>query len=411
MSSFLQLALTLPIIISVAKIGGWISVRLRQPAVLGELLAGLLLGPTLIDLIHLPFFPDPEFLGEQVLDLAEIGVVFLMFVAGMEVDLGEMARAGRVSVLGGVLGVVVPLALGALAALPFGYEGQAALFVGIILTATSVSISAQTLLELGVLRTREGIALLGAAVVDDVLVILLLSIFLALSGDSASVGAVALVVVKMLVYLALAGAAGWFVLPRLAAWIDRQPISEGLTALVVVSALLFAWSAEIVGGLATITGAFIAGVGLGHSSMRDKIEEKMHTLTYSFFVPIFFVSVGLEANLREISGPALPFLLVLFVVAIASKLIGSGLGARLGGFTNREALRVGVGMVSRGEVGLIVASIGVIEGIISQEIFSVVVVLVLLTTLITPVLLRAVFPKGATRSPSPQSRMKPAKEG
>jgi len=410
-SSFLQLALTLPIIISVAKIGGWISVRLRQPAVLGELLAGLLLGPTLIDLIHLPFFPDPEFLGEQVLDLAEIGVVFLMFVAGMEVDLGEMARAGRVSVLGGVLGVVVPLALGALAALPFGYEGQAALFVGIILTATSVSISAQTLLELGVLRTREGIALLGAAVVDDVLVILLLSIFLALSGDSASVGAVALVVVKMLVYLALAGAAGWFVLPRLAAWIDRQPISEGLTALVVVSALLFAWSAEIVGGLATITGAFIAGVGLGHSSMRDKIEEKMHTLTYSFFVPIFFVSVGLEANLREISGPALPFLLVLFVVAIASKLIGSGLGARLGGFSNREALRVGVGMVSRGEVGLIVASIGVIEGIISQEIFSVVVVLVLLTTLITPVLLRAVFPKGATRSPSPQSRMKPAKEG
>ncbi len=392
MSSFLQLALTLPIIIAVAKAGGWISVRLRQPAVLGELLAGLILGPTVVDLIHLPFFTNPALLEEQVIDLAEIGVVFLMFVAGMEVDLGEMRRAGRVSVLGGILGVVVPLAMGWLAALPFGYEGQAALFVGIILTATSVSISAQTLLELGVLRTREGIALLGAAVVDDVLVIVLLSIFLALAGGSAGAGEIALVIVKMLVYLVLAGAVGWFALPRLASWVDRQPISEGLTALVVVSALLFAWSAEVVGGLAAITGAFIAGVGLGRSSLRDRIEVRMHTLTYSFFVPIFFVSVGLEANLREISGPVLPFLVVLFIVSIASKLIGSGLGARLGGFTNREALRVGVGMVSRGEVGLIVATIGVLEGIIEQEVFTVVVVLVLLTTLITPILLRAVFP-------------------
>jgi Kef-type K+ transport system membrane component KefB len=386
------LALTLPIIIAVAKAGGWISTRLRQPAVLGELLAGLLLGPTVVDLIHLPFFTNPELLEEQVIALAEIGVVFLMFVAGMEVDLREMARAGRVSVLGGVLGVVVPLAMGALAALPFGYEGQAALFVGIILTATSVSISAQTLLELGVLRTREGIALLGAAVVDDVLVILLLSIFLALAGGAAGAGEIAIVIARMLIYLALAGAVGWFALPRLARWVDRQPISEGLTALVVVSALLFAWSAELVGGLAAITGAFIAGVGLGRSALRDKIEEKMHTLTYSFFVPIFFVSVGLEANLREITGPVLPFLMVLFIIAVASKLIGSGLGARLGGFTHREALRVGVGMISRGEVGLIVATIGVLEGIIEQEVFTVVVVLVLLTTLITPLLLRAAFP-------------------
>lgn len=411
MSPFLQLALTLPIVIMSAKLGGWVSVRLRQPAVLGELLAGLILGPTVIDLIHQPFFTDPKALGEVVLDLAEIGVVFLMFVAGMEVDLREMTRAGRVAVLGGVLGVVVPLALGALVALPFGYQGQAAFFVGIILTATSVSISAQTLLELGVLRTKEGIALLGAAVVDDVLVIVLLSVFLALVGGAGGVADVVVVLVRMVVYLALAGVLGWFVLPRLAQWIDRQPISEGLTALVVAGALLFAWSAEVVGGLAAITGAFIAGVGLGRSSLRDKIENKMHTVTYGVFVPVFFVSVGLEANVREISGPVLPFLLALFVVAVLSKLLGSGLGARLGGFDNRQALRVGTGMVSRGEVGLIVASIGVIEGIISQEIFSAVVVLVLLTTLITPLLLRAVFPKGAALGQSQPSRIKAAKEG
>jgi len=287
----------------------------------------------------------------------------------------------------------VPLVMGGLVALPFGYRGQAALFLGIILTATSVSISAQTLLELGVLRTREGIALLGAAVVDDVLVIVLLSVFLALTGGTTGIGAVALVIVNMLLYLALAGVLGWFVLPRLARWVDRQPISEGLAAMVLVSALLFAWAAEVVGGLAAITGAFIAGVGLGRSTLRDKIEQKMHAITYAFLVPVFFVSIGLEANAREIAGPTLPFLVVLFVVAVVSKLIGAGLGARLSGFTTGEALRVGIGMVSRGEVGLIVASVGIREGIIPQEVFSVVVILVLLTTLITPILLRAVFPR------------------
>ena len=391
-SLFLQLTLALVLIILAAKAGGWIAVRLRQPAVLGELLAGLLLGPSVIDLIHQPVFGNPELLGEEVSHLAEIGVVFLMFVAGLEVDLSEMLRAGRVASLSGIFGVIVPLLLGALAALPFGYQGQSALFVGIILTATSVSISAQTLLELGVLRTREGIALLGAAVVDDVLVLILLSIFLALAGGAAAGGGSVLIIIgQMLGYLVLAGAVGWLVLPKLAQWVNRQPISEGLAAMVLISALLFAWAAEVVGGLAAITGAFIAGVGLGRSPLRDKIEDKMHTITYAFLVPIFFVSIGLETNARDIAGAALPFLIVLFAVAVLSKLIGAGLGARLGGFNSRESLRVGMGMVSRGEVGLIVASVGVAEGIISSEVFSVAVVLVLLTTLVTPLLLRLVF--------------------
>jgi Kef-type K+ transport system membrane component KefB len=402
MSSFLQLTLVLAVIILAAKAGGWLSVRLHQPAVLGELLAGLILGPTIIDLLHLPLFTNPDLLHEEVSDLAEIGVVFLMFVAGLEVELSEMLRAGRASLLSGVLGVIVPLIMGTLIALPFGYQGNSAIFIGIILTATSVSISAQTLLELQVLRTREGIALLGAAVADDVLVLIVLSIFLALGNGSG--GEVIGVLLKMLIYFALSGAVGWFILPRLAQWVHRQPISEGLAAMVLFITLLFAWSAEAFGGLAAITGAFIAGVGLGRSSLRDEIETKMHTITYAFFVPIFFVSIGLEANAREITGPVLPFLIALFVIAIISKVFGAGLGARLAGFTNREALRVGTGMISRGEVGLIVATIGVRENVISQEIFSVVVILVLLTTLITPLLLRAVFaPESATSQPAKKS--------
>ena len=393
MTPFLQLTLALAIIILAAKAGGYVAVRLHQPAVLGELLVGLILGPTIVDLVHLPFVSDPELLQEEINDLAALGVVFLMFMAGLEVELSEMLHSGRASLLSGTLGVVAPLFMGAAAAVPFGYTDQAAWFIGIILTATSVSISAQTLLELGVLRTREGLTLLGAAVVDDVLVLIVLSIFLALGGSANSESSVIVVVARMILYLILSAALGWFVLPWLVAWVDRQPISEGLTAVVVFITLMFAWSAEVMGGLAAITGAFIAGVGLGRSPLRDKIESKMRIITYGFLVPIFFVSIGLEANVREITGALLPFLIVLFIVAVLSKVIGAGLGARLAGFNNAEALRVGVGMISRGEVGLIVASIGVREGLISQEVFTVVVVLILLTTLITPLLLRYVFPR------------------
>ena len=392
MSAFLQLTLALAIIITAAKVGGWLAVKLRQPAVLGELLVGLVLGPTVIDLVHLPVFTDPHLLTEEINDLAELGVVFLMFMAGLEVELREMVRTGRASLLGGVLGVVAPLFMGALIAVPFGYTDQAAWFIGIILTATSVSISAQTLLELGVLRTREGLTLLGAAVVDDVLVLLVLSIFLALGGTAAGEGSILIVTVKMLAYLGIAAALGWFVLPRVVLWVDRQPISEGLTAIALIIVLVFAWSAETMGGLAAITGAFIAGVGLGRSALREKIESKMRVLTYGFLVPVFFVSIGLEANVREITGALLPFLFVLLIVAALSKVIGAGLGARLGGLNSRESLRVGVGMISRGEVGLIVAGVGVQQNLISLELFSVVVVLILLTTVITPLLLRAVFP-------------------
>jgi Kef-type K+ transport system membrane component KefB len=397
MSPFLQLSLALTIIILAAKAGGWVSVRLHQPAVLGELVVGLLLGPTVVNLLHLPIF-DSTSLEETVLSLAELGAVLMMFIAGMEVDLKEMGRAGRIAAPAGVLGVLVPLLLGALAAVAFGYVGEEAVFIGIILTATSVSISAQTLLELGVLRTREGLAMLGAAVVDDILVIVLLSVFLALVGGGDATGALGTVIVKIFVYLALASAVGWLVLPRLMRWVDRQPISEGLAALVLSSVLLFAWAAEVVGGLAAITGAFLAGVGVSGSPLRDKTEAKIRTITYGFFVPIFFVSIGLQADARSIGGSSLALLAALLAVAVLSKVIGSGLGARLGGFSSGEALRVGIGMVSRGEVGLIVASVGVGQGLIDSGLFSIVVVLVLLTTILTPFLLRGAYARAAQPS-------------
>ena len=393
MDPLLQFLLLLSIVIVVAKAAGYLSVQLGQPAVLGELLAGLLLGPTLLDILHWPLFGGGH-LAETVHQLAHLGVLLLMFVAGLEVDFETMVRSGRPAVLSGVLGVAVPILLGMAVAQPFGFDRQQGFVLGLVLAATSVSISAQTLLELKVLRSRVGIALLGAAVVDDVLVILLLSLFVALvGGGGGGILAILWVVVRMGLFLVLAAWLGARFIPRLAAVVDRLPISEGVLALVIVVTLLFSWGAEFLGGIAAITGAFLAGLLFGRTPLRLQIETGVHTLAYSWLVPIFFVSIGLDANARALGPEGWPFALAIVGVAVVSKVLGSGLGARLGGFSNKEALRMGIGMTSRGEVGLIVAAIAQEAGLIDESVFASVVLMVLATTLLTPIMLRAVYPR------------------
>jgi Kef-type K+ transport system membrane component KefB len=393
MDSLLQFLLALAIIIAVAKSAGYLSTQVGQPAVLGELLAGLILGPTMLDMLHWPMFGD-EHLGETIRHLAHLGVLFLMFIAGLEVDFETMRRAGRPATLAGMLGVAAPVVLGLAVALPFGFDLQQGFFIGLVLAATSVSISAQTLMELKVLRSRVGVALLGAAVVDDVLVILLLSLFIALAGDGGGGAAAVLwVLVKMAVFLGLAIWLGARFVPRLTAVINRLPISQGVMALVIVVTLLYAWVAEVLGGVAAITGAFLAGLLFTRTPLRLRIETGMHTLAYGWLVPIFFVSIGLEVNARALGVGGLPFALLIVGVAVVSKVLGGGLGARLGGFSKSEALRLGVGMTSRGEVGLIVASVGLGAGLIGPDVFASVVLMVLATTLLTPIMLRALYPK------------------
>jgi Kef-type K+ transport system membrane component KefB len=404
MDPLLQFLLALVIIIVAAKGGGYLTNRLGQPAVLGELLIGLILGPTVLDMLHWPLFSD-QHLGETLSHLSHLGVLFLMFIAGLEVDLMEMLSVGRPAVLAGIMGVVAPLALGMAAALFFGFDVQRSLFMGLVLAATSVSISAQCLMELGVLRNRECVALLGSAVLDDVMVIVLLSLFVALAGGGGG-GAITVlwVVVKMVAFLALAVLAGARFLPRLVSLVSRLPVSESVMALVIVVTLLYAWAAEALGGMAAITGAFLAGLLFARTSVRQHVETGMHTLAYAWLVPIFFVSVGLGANAQALGRGDLPFAVLIIVVAILSKVLGSGLGARLGGLSNLEALRLGVGMTSRGEVGLIVASVGLNAGLIGERIFASVVLMVLTTTILTPVMLRALYPK-------PQARAEPSQVG
>jgi Kef-type K+ transport system membrane component KefB len=399
MTHALQVLLLLALVIAAAKAAGAAANRIGQPAVFGEILVGLLLGPTLLDILAWPIFGANGALAPLVSDLAEIGVLLLMFVAGLETDLNEMRRVGRVAFWSALGGVVLPFLGGVLTAAAFGlpvfWEG---LFIGTILTATSVSISAQTLIELGALRTREGSTILGAAVIDDVMGIMVLSVVVGAAGAGASgfdPAGLGWLVVRMTLFFAVAVAAGAFFTPLLR-WAARLPISQGLLAAVLVVVFLYSWAAEYVGAIAAITGSYLAGVLVGRTPFRKEVDAGIHPLTYSMFVPVFFISIGLEANGREL-GDGWLFSAALIVVAIVTKAFGCALLARLAGFSTPESIRVGAGMISRGEVGLIVASYGLSNAIIGRDVFSAAVVMVLVTTMVTPPLLRLTFP--ARRAP------------
>lgn len=404
MSVFLQLAFLIAVILLAAKAAGYLSVRLGQPSVLGELLVGILLGPSLLNLLHLPFI-EGEVLGETISELGELGVLLLMFIAGLELHLDELTRNTKVSAFSGILGVIAPVALGTGTALLFDFSLDSALFLGLTLGATSVSISAQTLMELRVLRTRVGLGLLGAAVFDDVMIILLLSIFLAVITGGTSVTGILWILVRMILFLAASTAFGLYALPKLVRITRRLPISQGVLSLAMVVLLTYGVAAEVVGGMAAITGSFLAGLMFARCDEKERLEAGMLALAYGLFVPIFFVSIGLEVNVRDLQGEALLLTAVIIVVAIASKFFGSGLGARWAGFTWRESWQMGAGMVSRGEVGLIVANVGIGAGLVSGNEFSAIVGMVLATTIVTPPMLRALFAE-------PKNKLKtPAKEG
>lgn len=397
MTPFLQLAFTLAIILLAAKLGGYLTTRIGQPSVLGELIVGLLLGPSLLDIIHLPFVTDPHLLEETVIHLGELGVLLLMFLAGLELHLSDLARNTKVSALAGILGVLIPVGLGWVVGSMFGFDLEHSVFLGLTLGATSVSISAQTLIELKVLRSRVGLGLLGAAVFDDILVILLLSTFLGLAGGGSGIAAVGLVILRMTLFLVLAAGFGIWLLPRLVRGLARLSISLGVVTFAIVILLFYGLAAELVGGMAAITGAFLAGLMFSRTEERGRIEEGLHALAYAFFVPIFFITIGLSVNVRDLTLDTLLILLVISALGIVGKIIGSGAGARLGNFSWRESLQLGIGMVSRGEVGLIVASVGLTQNFLDNDVFSAIVGMVLITTLVTPPMLRASFAKGGSR--------------
>ncbi|QXE20178.1 cation:proton antiporter [Clostridium sp. 001] len=379
--------LDIVLILICTKIGGIISRKLKMPEVLGALIAGVILGPVILNVVQY---------DDNIKLLSNLGVIMLMFLAGLETNIEEFKKAGLSSFIIAMCGIILPLVLGTLSAYIFFNNFLENVFVGVILTATSVSISVETLKELGKLNTRAGINILGAAVIDDVLGLILISIVLAVaqsSGSGASASgmmSLVFVFVKIILFCGFS-ILGIVYLPKYINKFTRdvKPGKEMLT-FSLAFALLIACVAEYL-GIAAITGAYICGLVLSSIEHKKYLERNIKAISSGFLSLIFFASVGIEANLKGLNLEVLIITLVMFVIAVVGKIIGCGGAARVLKMSKSESLQIGVGMISRGEVAIITANIGLQKNIISEEIFLPTLMVVILTTIITPVLLKVAF--------------------
>lgn len=394
--------LYIAIILIFTKAFGLLSKVIKLPQVVGALVAGIVLGPVCLNLISLDKTPVLN-------SLSEIGVIVLMFAAGLETDIREMKKCGVASTVIALCGVIVPLVGGAITAFCFGTadSGLSAptflqdVFVGVILTATSVSITVETLKELGKLSSKAGNAILGAALIDDVLGIIALTVITSLADPKS--GNIVIVILKILGFFAFALLFGVFFHFVFNKWTQRT--EEKQRRYVIVSfalCLIFAYAAEEFFGVADITGSFVAGLVISSTSKTKYIAHRFDTMSYLLLSPIFFASIGLKVTLTDMTPMIMLFAVVLLVVAIMTKVLGCGLGAKLCRYSNKEALQIGVGMISRGEVALIVADKGLNLGLMSNSLFGPIVIMVVITTVITPVLLKFVFKDKNASLPSVQ---------
>ena len=383
--------LDIALILFSTKLLGLVTKKFQMPQVVGALLAGLILGPAIFDVLK-----GTEFL----IELSELGVVVLMFSAGMEADLDELKKTGKASFLIALLGVLVPLAGGFGVAWFFNRPGmiesdaQASLmlqniFIGIILTATSVSITVETLKEMKKINTAAGNAILGAAIIDDILGIIALTIITSMKDTSVSL---VLVLVKIVLFFLCSVVIGFLFYKLMVKLHERY--KRDMRRYIILSfclCLVMAYCAEKYFGVADITGAFVAGLIVSNTERTKYIASRFEVVSYSLLSPIFFASIGLKVVLPEMSAAIIIFALVLVAVAVVTKIVGCGIGAKMCRFSNREAVQIGTGMVSRGEVALIVASKGAALGLMSSVILGPVIIVVVVTTIISPVLLKLAF--------------------
>lgn len=380
--------ISIVIILVFTNIGGIISKKFKMPEVLGALIAGVVIGPVILNLVQY---------DDNLKLLSNLGVIMLMFLAGLETDIEQFKKAGLSSFIIALCGVIIPLILGTLSAYLFFTNMWENIFVGVILTATSVSISVETLKELGKLNSRAGVNILGAAVIDDVLGLVLISIVLAVAqtSNSGSEGAGAtlamLLVFGKIIIFCIVSILGILYLPKfLNKLTSKVKARRELLTFAIAFALIIAAVAEEI-GIAAITGAYLVGLILSSLDIKEYLERNVKAISTGFLSPIFFASVGIEANIKGLNGEILAITAVMLIIAILGKLVGCGMSARMLKFTRSESVQIGTGMISRGEVALITANIGLQKGIITEEVFLPTLLVVILTTIITPILLKITF--------------------
>lgn len=373
------------------KVLGIVTKRLQMPQVVGALLAGIVLGPAVLGVIQ-----STEFLSQ----VSELGVIVMMFTAGLGTSLDDLKHSGKSGFLVALCGVIVPLIGGTALAMLFNSSGSdnvfiQDVFVGVVLTATSVSITVETLKEMGKLTTVVGNTILAAALIDDVLGLIALTIVTSVGGSSGD--SLLMVLVKVVLFFVFVFVVGilvkklmdWYIANVHSTDLQRYPIFA------FVLCLLMSFCAEHFFGVADITGAFAAGLIISTTSKAKYIEVKFAPLSYLLLTPIFFASIGLSMDLPEMDAKILLFSVLLVIVAVLSKLIGCGLGAKICGLNNHQCEQVGVGMVCRGEVALIVANKGSALGLMPEIFFGPIIIMVVATTVITPILLKLAYCKSA----------------
>ena len=380
--------LDIALILISTKILGLLTRRIQLPQVVGALIAGLLLGPACFGVLQ-----ETDFIK----NIAEIGVIVLMFAAGLETDVQELKKTGLASFIIALLGVIVPLVGGYFVATIYNpvTDQQTMLqniFVGVVLTATSVSITVETLKELGKLSTKTGNAILGAALIDDVLGIIALTVISSFAGSDVSLWVILL---KILGFFIFCGVVAFLFIKFVNPWINKY--KKDLRRFVILAfafCLLMSFAAEYFFGVSDITGAFVAGLILSNNKKTSYMLNRFDTVSYVLLSPVFFASIGLKVVLPKMNFTIVAFAVVLTIVAILTKIIGCGIGAKMCGYQNYQAKRIGIGMISRGEVALIVASKGSTLGLLGIAFLGPVIIVVVITTIITPILLKMVFRDG-----------------
>jgi len=381
--------LIIAIILISTKLLGIVTEKVQMPQVVGALIAGIILGPSCFGIVEITDF---------IQKTASIGVIMLMFTAGIDTDMKDLKSTGKNAFIIACFGVLVPIITCGLLYFFFFEKNVSKLallhsaFIGMVFAATSVSITVETLNEMGKLKTKTGTTLLSAAIIDDILGIVLLSVVSGLSGGNSNVG---IVILKILLFFVFVFVVGFFARIIFSKLSEKHWHSRRISIWALAFCLIMAFCAEVLFGVADITGAYFAGLILCNLSKgRQFIAKKFTVTAYMIFTPVFFASVGMRTNLKTMNTAILIFSLILIVFAILSKIIGCGIGARLCKMSSHQSLVVGIGMVARSEVALMVAQKGINAGMIDPKILPAIILSVICSALVTPVLLKSSISKG-----------------
>ena len=380
--------LDLAIIIVFAKIFGILARFLKAPQVVGQIIAGLIIGPSILGIVNQSTF---------IIEMAEIGVLILMFSAGLETNLRDLMKTGLKALLIACSGVFVPLVGGTLLYMGFygvsplgSAEFYKAVFIGVIMTATSVSITVQTLRDMGKLKGTVGTTILSAAIIDDVIGIIVLTFVIGMTDPATKPTTV---IVNTVLFFILAIGIGIVIYFFFKKYDAKHPHTRRIPILGLALCFIMAYIAEVKFGIADITGAYVAGIILCSLKDSEYIAEKMDINSYMLFGPVFFASIGLKTDISNFSSNLIVFCIGFVLVALLTKIVGCGLMSRACGFKGLDTLKIGIGMMTRGEVALIVAQKGLSAGLISSEYFTAVILLIIISSIVTPILLKVLYAK------------------